>query len=495
MPNPNAGAVPFGHHNELFIGGRWVKPSSDKMIDVINPATEELFVQVAEAQEADVAHAVSAARDAFDNGPWARMPHQERAHYLRAIGKKLDERAGDIAQVWPSEMGIVHATATAVAGSIGSIFEYYASLADTFPFEEQHHPAGGGELGLLVREPVGVVGQIIPWNGPIILIAYKLAPALLAGCCAIVKSSPEGPGAGYILAEIAEACGVPPGVINVLTADRQASESLVRNLGVDKISFTGSTLAGKRIASLCGERIARCTLELGGKSAAVILDDCDLNVAAQSLADFAVFNSGQACSSLTRVIVPRHRHDAMVEALVETFGKKRVGDPFDASTELGPVVSGRQRDRIESLMAAGRAEGAVLAAGGGRPSHLDRGFFIEPTVFANVDNASTLGRDEVFGPVLSVVPVADEEDAIRVANDTPYGLNNSVFTDDPDRALAVARRLRSGTVGHNVFRSDFSIAFGGFKQSGIGREGGKEGLMPYLETKTIILNERPTKYR
>ena len=495
MPNNNAQFLPFGHQSELFIGGEWVTPSTDKMIDVINPTTEELFVRVAEAQDADVNRAVAAARHAFDHGPWPRMSHQERAKYLRAIGQKLNERAADIAQVWPSEMGIVHSTASAVAGSIGAVFDYYASLADSFAFEEEHHPAGGGEFGLLVREPVGVVGQIIPWNGPIILIAYKLAPALIAGCCVIIKLSPEGPGAGYIMAEIAEACGLPPGVINVLTADRPASESLVRNPDVDKISFTGSTLAGRRVASICGDRIARCTLELGGKSAALILDDCDLGVAAQSLADFACFNSGQACSSLTRVVVPRHRHDAMVEALVDTFGKKRVGDPFDAATELGPVVSGRQRDRIEGLMAKGLSEGSVLATGGARPAHLNKGFFVAPTVFANVDNHSTLGREEVFGPVLSVVPVADEEDAIRVANDTPYGLNNSVFTNDPDRALEVARRLRSGTVGHNVFRSDFSIAFGGFKQSGIGREGGKEGLMPYLETKTIILNERPKKYR
>jgi len=490
-----AGSAPFGHADSLFIGGKWVKPFSDAHIDVINPATEELFVRVAEANEGDIARAVAAARHAFDHGPWPRMSHRERAEFLRKMGRKLHERAADVAQVWPSEMGITFATAQAVATSIGSAFEYYADLANSFPFEEQHHPAGGGEFGLLVREPVGVVGQIIPWNGPIILIAYKLAPALLAGCCVILKSSPEGPGAGYIIAEIAEECGLPPGVVNVVTANREASESLVRNPDVDKISFTGSTLAGKRVAALCGDRIARCTLELGGKSAAVILDDYDVEIAAQSLAELACFNSGQACSALTRVIVPRYRHDAMAAALAASFGRKRVGNPFDVATDLGPVVSGRQRDRIERLMAAGRAEGSMVAAGGGRPAHLDRGFYLEPTVFANVDNASTLAREEVFGPVLSVVPAADEEDAIQLANDTVYGLNNSVFTNDPDRALAVARRLRSGTVGHNVFRTDFSIAFGGFKQSGLGREGGTEGLLPYLETKTIILNALPNGYR
>jgi aldehyde dehydrogenase (NAD+) len=326
-------------------------------------------------------------------------------------------------------------------------------------------------------------------------MAWKLAPALLAGCTVIIKASPEGPGAAYIMAEIIEACGLPPGVVNVVTADRPVSEMLVRHNDVDKISFTGSTAAGRRIGSICGDRIARCTLELGGKSAALILDDYDIETAARSISDLACFANGQACSSLTRIVVSRHRHDAMVEALAETFGKKRVGDPFDPATELGPLVAKRQRDRIEQLMAQGRSEGSVLAAGGGRPAHLDAGFFIEPSVFGNVDNDSTLAREELFGPVLSVIPVDDEEHGINIANDTEYGLNNSVFTDDPDRAYAVARRLRSGTVGHNVFRSDFSICFGGFKKSGIGREGSTEGLLPYLESKAIILNGVPKAYQ
>jgi betaine-aldehyde dehydrogenase len=388
-------------------------------------------------------------------------------------------------------MGILHATAQLFAGAMGGIYEYYAGLADTFAFEERHHPYAGGEVGLLVREPVGVVAAIIPWNAPINLIANKLAPALLAGCTVIIKASPEAPASAYIMAEIAQAVGIPPGVINVLTADRAASELLVRHADVDKISFTGSTAAGRKIASICGDRIARYTLELGGKSAAVILDDYDLGEAATSLAGAACLMSGQVCSSLTRIIVSRNRHDALVDALSAKFSTIAVGDPFDPASQIGPIAMRRQRDRIEQLIARGESEGATLAVGGRRPAHLNRGYYIEPTVFGNVDNNSTLAREEIFGPVVSVIVADNEAQAVEIANDTIYGLNNSVFTNDPERAYQVARQLRSGTVGHNNFRTDFSIAFGGFKQSGVGREGGIEGLFPYLETKTVILEGKP----
>jgi acyl-CoA reductase-like NAD-dependent aldehyde dehydrogenase len=284
-------------------------------------------------------------------------------------------------------------------------------------------------------------------------------------------------------------------VLNVVTADREVSELLVRDPAVDKITFTGSTAAGRRIASLCGERIARCTLELGGKSAAVVLDDIDLEVAAKTLARAECGLNGQVCSSLTRIIVTRSRHDELVDALAASFGKTRVGDPFDEQSQLGPLVSERQRDRVLGYVAKGVDEGATLATGGGRPVGLDRGYFVEPTVFGNVDNGSTIGREEIFGPVLAVIAAADEQDAVRIANDSIYGLNASVFTDDVDRARAVARELRSGTVGHNAFRTDFGMAFGGFKQSGIGREGGKEGLLPFLETKSVILEGRPDGFR
>jgi acyl-CoA reductase-like NAD-dependent aldehyde dehydrogenase len=271
------------------------------------------------------------------------------------------------------------------------------------------------------------------------------------------------------------------------------SELLVRDPGVDKITFTGSTAAGRRIASLCGERIARCTLELGGKSAAVILDDADLGAAAAALSGAECFLSGQVCSSLTRIVVSRERHDELVDALAGTFSQVKVGDPFDAASQMGPLAAERQRDRVEGYISKGVNEGAKLATGGGRPKDLDRGWYVEPTVFGNVDNHSTIAQEEIFGPVLSVVPANDEADAIRIANDTIYGLNASVFTPDADRARDVAGQLRSGTVGHNAFRTDFGMAFGGFKQSGIGREGGVEGLLPFLETKTVILNGEPGK--
>jgi acyl-CoA reductase-like NAD-dependent aldehyde dehydrogenase len=289
------------------------------------------------------------------------------------------------------------------------------------------------------------------------------------------------------MAEIAEAVGLPPGVFNVLTADREVSEVLVRHPDVDKITFTGSTAAGRRIGALCGERVARCTLELGGKSPGLILNDYDVETAARTIAAVAPMMTGQVCSALTRIIVPRDRHDDFVEALAAAMSAVKVGDPFDPENAMGPLAMARQRERVEGYIAKGKAEGARLATGGSRPKHLDRGFYIEPTVFAEVNNSMVIAREEIFGPVLSVIPAADEEQAIAIANDTPYGLNASVFTNDVERAYRVARRIRAGTVGHNIWRTDFSIAFGGFKQSGIGREGGSEGLHNFLEPKTVIL--------
>jgi aldehyde dehydrogenase (NAD+) len=486
-------SVPIRHADRFFIGGEWVAPSSQATIKVIDSGTEELFFSVAEAQAADISRAVAAAKEAFDTGPWPRLSHAERAAYLRAIGEEVAKRTEDLGQIWPRESGVLHAIARNTGKGAKRTFNAFADLADSFPFEEPAKPTTG-QFGLIVREPVGVVGAIIPWNAPMGLISNKLAPALLAGCTVILKSSPEAPGEGYVIAEAAEAVGLPPGVLNVVTADREVSELLVRDPRVDKISFTGSTAAGRRIASICGERIARCTLELGGKSAAVILDDMDIETAARTLSQAECFLSGQVCSSLTRIVVSRSRHDELVEALASTFSQVRVGDPFDSQTQMGPLVASRQRDRVEGYIAKGIADGADLATGGGRPKDLERGWFVEPTVFGNVDNQSVIAQEEIFGPVLSVVPAEDEQDAIRVANDTIYGLNASVFTNDVNRAREVAGQLRSGTVGHNAQRTDFGIAFGGFKQSGIGREGGREGLLPFLETKTVILEGRPTGY-
>jgi aldehyde dehydrogenase (NAD+) len=491
--------VPLRCPDRLFIGGGWVESSSDVSFGVVEAATEEPYFRVAGASKVDMSRAVGAAREAFDSGPWPRMSHLERAECLRAMAAQLTRRLEDFGQVWSRESGVVHAVGAPMLVGVPQTFEFYAGLAAEFPFEERRatapSPVPGGDFGLLVREPVGVVGAIVAWNVSAMLITAKVAPALLAGCTVVVKASPEAPGEAYLMAEAAEAAGLPAGVFNVVVADRDVSELLVRDSRVDKIAFTGSTAAGRRIGSICGERIARCTLELGGKSAAVILDDADIGMAAAMLAGAGTFLSGQACLALTRIVVTRSRHDQMVEALAAAYGAARVGDPFDPAVQMGPLAVSRQRDRVEGYIAKGLEQGARLVTGGGRPRGLDRGWFIEPTVFANVDNSSVIAQEEIFGPVLSVIPAEDERDAVRIANDSIYGLNASVFTADLDRAREVAGQLRSGTVGHNALRSDPSIAFGGFKQSGIGREGGTEGLLNYLETKVVLLDGQPPSYQ
>jgi acyl-CoA reductase-like NAD-dependent aldehyde dehydrogenase len=486
--------VKLRHPDKFFIGGQWAKPSSGSVFSVTDSDSEELFLTVPEAQAADIDAAVAAAHRAFHEGPWPRLSHGERAGYLRAIAAGMRERAEDFGNLSPRQSGMLYSMATGMTHMFAGAFDYYAGLADSFAFEEPMQASYGG-FGLLVREPVGVVGAIIPWNGPLSLMTYKIAPALIAGCTVIVKASPESPGEAYVMAEIAEAAGLPPGVLNVVTADREVSELLVRDPRVDKITFTGSTAAGRRIASICGDRIARCTLELGGKSAAVILDDADIAEAAALLGSMECILTGQVCSSLTRIVVTGNRHDAMVEALADTFSRVKVGNPFAPDTQMGPLASRRALDRVMDYIAKGSSGGAKLAFGGGRPKDLDRGWYVEPTLFGEVDNHSVIAREEIFGPVLSVIRARDEDDAVRIANDTNYGLNASVFTQDVDHARQVAGRLQSGTVGHNTLSSDFGIGFGGFKQSGIGREGGIEGLLPFLESKTIVLREAPAKYR
>ena len=492
MPSPNSGIIE--HPDRFFIDGGWVKPSSDARFEVITPATEEPYLYVAEARTADMERAVATAREAFDRGPWPSLSHAERAGYLTAMGARLKERVADLSDIWTNEMGVLRSAGERLITSATDALFYYASLAETFAFEERHTPAVGN-VGLLVREPVGVVAAIIPWNAPYKLLLYKIAPALLAGCTVVLKASPEAPASAYVVAEIAEAVGLPKGVLNVLTADRQVSEQLVRHPGIDKVTFTGSSAAGRKIASICGERIARCTLELGGKSAAVVFDDYDVASVARTFSQSTPMMTGQVCASLTRLIVPRARHDALVEAMVAEFSALTVGDPFSPATNMGPLALSRQRDIVERYIAMGSEEGATVATGGRRPASLNRGYFIEPTVFANVDNAMTIAREEIFGPVVNVIPAESEAQALEIANDSPFGLNAAIFTNDADKAYYAARRLRSGTVGQNGMRTDFTIAFGGFKQSGIGREGGVEGLMPFLETKTIVLDAEPATRR
>ncbi|SFO46504.1 Acyl-CoA reductase [Pseudonocardia ammonioxydans] len=494
MDAQNTMTVPIDRLDKFYIGGRWVDPTSSDTIDVIDSSTEQVFFSVAEARNADIARAVGAARTAFDEGPWARLTHAQRAEYLGAISAAVRDRTEDVAQIWPRESGILVGAARSAMVEVPQAYSYYADLGESFPFEEPVRPTGGGDFGLIRREPVGVVGAIVPWNVPMTLIAYKLAPALLAGCTVVLKASPEAPGAALIMAEIAEQVGLPDGVLNVVTADREVSETLVRDPRVDKVAFTGSTAAGKAIAGIMAERIGRCSLELGGKSAAIVLDDADIAGAAEVLAEAECFLTGQICGSLTRIIVPRRHHDAMVESLAAAFAQVTVGDPFDANVQMGPLATERQRQRVEGYFKIGVGEGATLAAGGGRPNDVERGWFVEPTVFGNVDNSWRIAQEEIFGPVLTVIPAKDEQDAIRIANDSIYGLNASVFTPDADRARVVGKQLRSGTVGHNNNRADFGIGFGGFKQSGIGREGGVAGLQAYLENKTMIFDEKPTGF-
>jgi aldehyde dehydrogenase (NAD+) len=487
--------TPLLHPRELFVNGRWVAPSEDNVIQVLDSNDEQIYLSVAAAGPADVGRAVGAARAAFDEGVWPRLPHAERAQYLRLLADALRSRSTILADIWPRESGVLYTVSQGTAEFYADVLNFYADLATDFAWEERAKTTPGAGFSMITREPVGVVGAIVPWNSPLGLAIHKIAPALLSGCTVVLKAAPEAPAMAYVLAECAEAIGLPPGVFNVVTADREASERLVTDPRVDKIAFTGSTAAGRRIASLMGQRIGRVTLELGGKSPAVILDDADLGQTASTIAQAERFLTGQTCASLTRLIVTRSRHDEFVEALSAAFAATKVGNAFDPASQMGPLVSARQRDRVESYIAQGVASGARLVTGGGRPADLERGYFIEPTVLVGVDNASVIAQEEIFGPVLTVLPARDEADAVRIANDTIYGLNASVFTPDVDRARQVAGQLRCGTVGHNAFRLDARIAFGGFKQSGLGREGGREGILPYLETKVVILDGPPEGYR
>ncbi|MBN3793778.1 aldehyde dehydrogenase [Burkholderia sp. Ac-20392] len=486
----NDRTIPLDHPDCFYIDGQWTPSPSAETFEVLDCSTERVAARVARADAAVAARAIDAARRAFDQGPWPRMTPAERAAYLERIAQRLEAANDEFARGWSIESGILQRIAKPRIGQfLGAAFRQYAAMADTYPFVEPHRSVTGHQA-YAVKEAVGVVLAIVPWNGPAALIAYKVAPALLAGCTVIIKPSPEAPTSAYLFAQICDEIGLPPGVVNVVTADREVSEAMVRNPSVDKITFTGSTAAGRSISEVAAGRIARVTLELGGKSAALVLDDYDIDAAAQVLGkSYFSYLTGQVCHSLTRIIVPRAKHDTMVDALSEAARAMVLGDPFSDTTTVGPLATARQRDTVEHHVAKGIAEGATLAAGGARPRHLSRGFFFEPTVFANVDNRSTLAQQEIFGPVLSVIAADSEAHAIELANDSIFGLNAVVFTSDTQHALQVARQLRTGTVGHNASRTDFSIGFGGFKQSGIGREGGVEGLNAFVESKTIVLDQ------
>jgi acyl-CoA reductase-like NAD-dependent aldehyde dehydrogenase len=452
---------------------------------VISPATEEVVGHVPLAEDADVDRAVAAAREAFDQGPWPRKAPAERAEVLRRAATLLRERTDDIARVTASEMGCAISQAPqAQTGMVGPVFDYYADLLGTFELERR--VVTGDRAGLVVQDPVGVVAAIVPWNAPVTLAAWKAAPALAAGCTVVLKPPPEAPLSGFILAEALEAAGVPPGVVNVVPGGREAGEHLVTHPGTDKVAFTGSTAAGKRIMALCAERVTRVSLELGGKSAAIVCDDADLAVAIPRLVGGGMHLSGQVCGAHTRILVARERYDEAVEAAAAAADAIPYGDPFDPKTVVGPLVAERQRDRVEGLVASALAEGARAVAGGSRPAHLPTGWYVAPTILADVHNDMRVAREEIFGPVLSFIPFDGEDDALRIANDSRYGLSGGVWTADPARGLSIARRMRTGSVAVNGSYPPFPLVpFGGLKESGLGRELGPEGLQAYLEPRSI----------
>jgi len=474
------------HPECIYAGGEWVAATGGQF-ELVNPATETPFLTVADASTSDVDRAVAAGRAAFDHGDWPRYSPAQRAACLRRLAEELAKRQTHLEQAFIQQVGGLCSFAPiAVSGATATIARY-ADIAEHYAWEEEQACSLPQHKALLLRDPVGVVAAICPWNMPYSIMAQKIAPALAAGCTVVMKPAPETPLEAFIIAQAAEAAGFPPGVINLLPANRDSADYLVRHPGIDKISFTGSTMAGKRIGSVAAERVARVTLELGGKSPAIVLDDISDEQAAATLAFSATILSGQVCALLSRAIVPADRHERIAELIVEHMRAIKVGMPTDPTTQMGPIAMRRQLERVQSYIEIGVKEGAQLMCGGKRPPDLENGYFIEPTLFAHVDNSMRIAQEEIFGPVLCLIPANDEEHAIEIANDTSYGLNSAVFTSSPERVREVGRRLRAGNVAQNGMKADFCLPFGGFKQSGVGREGGVEGIMPYVETKTILM--------
>jgi betaine-aldehyde dehydrogenase len=473
-------------NDTLYIGGEWVAPSTSNVIEVVSPTTEEVIARVPEAAEGDVDRAVEAAKAALA-GPYPRLSGAERAALLRRLSQGLQARSQELADVITAEMGCP--SSWSLMGQVFSatmVLDGWADLAETFPFEEIRPGALGPVM--VRKEPVGVSAGIIPWNVPLFIVALKLGAALAAGTPMILKPSPETPLDGYILGQVLDEIELPKGMVSILAAGREVGEYIVRHPGVDKVGFTGSTAAGRKVGAICGEMLKRCTLELGGKSAAIILEDADLASAIPMLMPSALMNNGQACIAQTRILAPRSRYGDVVDAVAAAVEGHTVGDPADPSVAVGPLVAERQRDRVLGYIDKGKAEGATLTVGGGRPAGLDRGWFVEPTLFVDVDNAMTIAQEEIFGPVLAVIGYDSPDDAVRIANDSDYGLSGSVWTADVEAGIDVARRVRTGTYGINQFGTlDMRNPFGGFKASGVGRELGPEGLSAYLETKSIVL--------
>jgi aldehyde dehydrogenase (NAD+) len=475
----------MANHDAFYIGGRWTNPASTATIEIISPHSEEVIATVPDGQPADMDAAVTAAQKAFQD--WGMTPFEERLAIVERFAGAYAAHMVEMADLITAEMGSPSSfSQLAQSPAPWMMLNAFIEVAKGYPWEETRTGVLSPEV-IVRREPVGVVAAVVPWNVPQFVTMSKLAPALLTGCTLVLKPAPETPLDAYLLADILEEAGVPAGVVNIVPAGREAGEHLVRHPGVDKVAFTGSTAAGRRIASICGEQLKRCSLELGGKSAAIILDDADLASTMQGLKFASLMNNGQACVAQTRILASRHRYDDVVDALAGLVDGMTVGDPADPTTEIGPLVAERQQERVEKYIAVGQEEGArVVVGGNGRPTGLERGWYVRPTVFADATNDMRIAREEIFGPVLTVIPFESVDDAVRIANDSDYGLAGSVWTADIDQGLDIARRVRTGTYGVNQYTMDFMAPFGGYKASGVGREFGREGIDHYTEIKSIV---------
>jgi len=473
-------------YDKLFIGGQWTEPATGEVIEVFSPATGEKVGQVPLASAVDVDAACAAARKAFDEGPWPTMAPAERAAVIERATKLIEERADLFKHLLTLETGQPATIVDMMQYGAGmSTLQYYAGAADKFTWQDIRDGIYGQTL--VLKEPVGVVGAVIAWNVPFFLACNKLGPALLAGCTVVLKPAAETPLSVNAMAEAFAEAGLPEGVLSIVPGGVETGRALVNNPELDKLTFTGSSAVGKEIGKVAAEKLKPCTLELGGKSAAIILEDADLDSTLPMLVFSGLMNSGQACVGQTRILAPRSRYDEVVEKLAAGVAGMQAGLPDNPAAMIGPLISEKQRDRVEGYIKKGIEEGARVVVGGGRPEGLDSGWYVQPTVFADVDNSMTIAQEEIFGPVLAVIPYDTEEDAIRIANDSAYGLAGSVYTTDFARAIKVAKRIRTGTYAVNMYAFDPGAPFGGYKNSGVGRENGPEGIASYTESKSVLL--------